>query len=86
MNWWLSCMKKYADFSGRASRTEYLMFVVFKFIFAIAAQVLDGILGTTNEELGIGLFYGLFSLAILLPSARNPDELQHIALKGGRKK
>ena len=68
MSWWLTCMKKYVDFSGRARRTEYWMFVLFNIIFAIVALVLDNILGTASEELGYGLLYSLFSLAIVLPT------------------
>jgi uncharacterized membrane protein YhaH (DUF805 family) len=68
MNWWLTCMKKYADFNGRARRAEYWMFFLFSFIFAIVAMFLDNFLGTASEELGYGLFYILFGLAIIIPS------------------
>ena len=68
MNWWLSAMKKYVDFSGRARRTEYWMFYLFNIIFAIVAIVLDNILGAASKDLGYGIFYGLFGLAIILPS------------------
>jgi len=68
MNWWLTAMKKYVDFSGRARRKEYWMFTLFNIIFSIVAIVLDNILGTANEDLGYGLIYGLFGLAILLPT------------------
>jgi uncharacterized membrane protein YhaH (DUF805 family) len=68
MNWWLIAMKKYVDFSGRARRTEYWMFILFNLIFAVVALALDGILGMANEGSGFGLFYGLFSLAIIVPT------------------
>lgn len=68
MSWWLTAMKKYVDFSGRARRTEHWMFALFNFIFAIVAIVFDMLLGTASEEAGFGLFYGLFCLAILLPT------------------
>jgi len=29
MNWYLAVLKKYADFNGRARRTEYWMFQLF---------------------------------------------------------
>ena len=29
MNWYLGCWKKYAEFSGRARRQEFWMFVLF---------------------------------------------------------
>jgi uncharacterized membrane protein YhaH (DUF805 family) len=61
-------MKKYADFSGRARRKEYWMFVLFNIIFAIVALGLDMMLGTASEDTGYGIFYGLFSLAILVPT------------------
>ena len=68
MSWWLTAMKKYVDFSGRARRKEYWMFILFNIIFGVVAIVLDIMLGMANEDLGIGLFYTLFSLAILLPT------------------
>ena len=68
MQWWLTCMKKYVDFSGRARRKEYWMFVLFNIIFGIVAVILDNILGTASEDLGYGLFYGLFALAVMLPT------------------
>lgn len=68
MNWWLTAMKKYVDFSGRARRKEYWMFTLFNIIFLIAALVLDLLLGSVSEDLGYGLFYSLFSLGILLPT------------------
>ena len=29
MNWYLKCLRQYADFNGRARRTEYWMFALF---------------------------------------------------------
>ena len=68
MNWWLSAMKKYVDFSGRARRKEYWMFALFNFFFAILAIILDNVLGTAVENVGYGIFYGIFALAVFLPA------------------
>ena len=68
MNWWITCMKKYVVFSGRARRTEYWMFALINTIISIIAMVLDNVLGTTTEDKRSGLFSGLFALATLLPS------------------
>ena len=68
MNWWLIAMKKYVDFSGRARRSEYWMFFLFNMIFGFGALVLDMLLGSVSEGSMYGLFYGLFSLAIMIPS------------------
>ena len=62
MNWYLGCWKKFADFSGRARRQEYWMFVLFNFLASLAIGIVDAILGT-NAALG-----GLYSLAVLIPS------------------
>jgi uncharacterized membrane protein YhaH (DUF805 family) len=69
MNWWLTCMKKYVDLSGRARRKEYWMFHLFNVIFTIAVVILASIFGTASEEdLGFRVIYGLFALAIILPT------------------
>ena len=62
MNWYLGCWKKYVEFSGRARRLEYWMFVLFNILASVAIAVVDAILGTS------GALGGLYSLAVLLPS------------------
>ena len=44
------------------------MFVLFNIIFFIVAIILDNISGTNIENLGYGLFYILYTLAIIIPS------------------
>ncbi len=67
MNWYLTVLKKYAVFSGRARRKEYWMFVLFNLIFALAAMVIDNVLGLAIEDVGYGPFYILYALATLIP-------------------
>ena len=67
MNWYLKCLKQYADFSGRARRQEYWMFVLFNMIFAIVAIIIDNVVGTESPELGYGVFNGLYTLAVFIP-------------------
>jgi uncharacterized membrane protein YhaH (DUF805 family) len=67
MNWYLKVLKQYADFSGRARRKEYWMFVLFDMIFAIVAMILDNVLGIAIEGIGYGPLYGLYVLAMLIP-------------------
>ena len=62
MKWYRKVIMHYADFNGRASRSEYWYFVLFNIIFSIAAAIVDNILGT--EE----LIYGLYCLFAILPS------------------
>ena len=68
MNWYLAVLKNYAGFSGRARRKEYWMFVLFNMIFAIVAMILDNVLGIAMEGVGYGPIYGLYLLAIIIPS------------------
>lgn len=67
MNWYLKVLKQFADFNGRARRKEYWMFFLFNIIFSIVAGILDSITGTYNQEVGIGLLGGIYSLAMLIP-------------------
>ena len=50
-----TCFSKYADFSGRATRSEYWWFILFLFIAGGICSVISPILS------------GVFSLATLLP-------------------
>lgn len=50
------CFKKYADFTGRASRSEYWWWVLFIVLGSTATSIISETVGA------------LFSLAILLPS------------------
>ena len=67
MNWYLKCLKQYADFRGRARRKEYWMFTLFNIIFAIVAMLIDNVVGTASPELGYGVFYILYVLAMFIP-------------------
>ena len=51
-----TCFSKYADFNGRASRSEFWWWVLFTFLVSAATGVVSHMLS------------GLFSLAVLLPS------------------
>ena len=68
MNWYLKVLKQYVDFNGRARRKEYWMFILFNAIFASAAMVLDNVLGIAMEGIGYGPLYGLYVLALIIPS------------------
>ena len=61
MEYFIGALKKYADFSGRARRKEYWMYVLFYLIFYIALTVVDASLGTF-------LLAVIFSLALFVPS------------------
>lgn len=68
MNWYLKVLKQYADFSGRARRKEYWMFVLFNMIFAFVAMIIDSMLNLSFEGIGYGPIYGLYTLVMIIPS------------------
>ncbi len=67
MKWYLKVLQQYADFTGRARRTEYWMYTLFNIIFLIIAVILDNVLGLTVSNLPYGVFYFLYALAVLVP-------------------
>ena len=83
MKWMLMPLRRYAEFSGRSRRREYWMFLLFQLLVYIAAAVLLVLLGGgamlvggDGESLGaagigamiVAILYGLFSLAMIIPS------------------
>ena len=50
------CFSKYADFNGRASRSEFWWWVLFVFLVSAAASIVSPVVS------------GLFSLGVLLPN------------------
>ena len=63
MEWYLKVMRdNYANFSGRARRREYWMYVLVQSIIMIGLMILDSILGLDFELQGISLGYGYIYL------------------------
>jgi uncharacterized membrane protein YhaH (DUF805 family) len=64
MNWYLTVLKNYVGFSGRAQRTEYWMFALFNFaIFVVLA-----ILAAVTRSFFFWILYFLYALAVIVPS------------------
>ena len=71
MRWYLEVLKKYAVFSGRASRTEYWTFTVCNCVVSLGVALIDGVVGRQsafgNAQAGVGLSL-FYLLAIFIPS------------------
>jgi len=70
MSWYITVMKKYAVFSGRARRKEYWMFFLFNLIISFTLGLVCGFAGSL---LGLGtqlssIVSGAYTLAIIVPS------------------
>ena len=67
------CWKKYADFSGRARRSEYWWFGVFNvlaiIVISFVAGFIAGAMGTSDEGMLVLVYVlvGLYCLVVLLP-------------------
>lgn len=61
MNYYFSCFRKYASFSGRASRSEYWYFILFNLIFSFVIGFIDGFIGAGS------VLSGLYILIALIP-------------------
>lgn len=68
MSWFVTAVKKYAVFSGRSRRREYWYFGLFYLIFYVVLAIVDGITGSFDFRSGLGLFTGIWTLALLIPS------------------
>ena len=68
MNWYLKVLKNYTGFEGRARRKEYWMFFLINIIISIVLVIIDSKTGLLNQEVGYGLFSGIYTLGVLLPS------------------
>jgi uncharacterized membrane protein YhaH (DUF805 family) len=70
MSWYITVLKKYAVFSGRARRKEYWMFFLFNMIVSF---LLGLVLGFVGSFLGVGATLGsiggtIYTLGIIVPS------------------
>ena len=63
-----TCFNKYANFSGRARRSEYWFFFLFCFIVYIVSSILDGIVFNVSWDSSGGPIYWLSALALTIPS------------------
>jgi uncharacterized membrane protein YhaH (DUF805 family) len=77
MTGYLATLKKYADFSGRARRTEYWLFFLFNLVIAMVLGVVDFLLGT------LGALGAVFALAILIPSIAVAARRMHDTNRSG---
>ncbi len=65
------CLSKYADFNGRASRSEYWWFVLFLILVSAATSMINPVLS------------GLFTLGMLLPSVAAATRRLHDTNRSG---
>jgi uncharacterized membrane protein YhaH (DUF805 family) len=83
MNWYFEVFRKYADFDGRASRSEYWWFVLISIIVNILLSFIDHITEIVSQDYGIGLLETIYSLLAFIPGiAVNVRRLHDIGRSG----
>lgn len=85
MNYYKDVIKRYAEFSGRARRKEYWMFVLLNVIISIIISIIDKAAGwnisLSSGEIGVlSLIYSLF---IIIPSLAVSVRRMHDIDKSG---
>ncbi len=61
------CMRKYADFHGRARRSEYWYFSLFNFLISLALSLPAGIFRSADAVRAVSAAAAFYSLFVLLP-------------------
>lgn len=68
MNYFLDALKNYATFSGRATRQQYWMYILFYIVFYFVAVMLDITLGQFDKEKMSGFISTVYTFGLLLPT------------------
>ena len=76
MNEFVTVLKKYAVFTGRARRREYWMFVLFSVIISVVLGVIGGLIH-------FPMIANIYSLAVLVPSIAVGIRRMHDINKSG---
>ena len=76
MKWYFLVLKNYANFNGRARRSEYWYFTLFSILISLAFMFADEYLGTTFLQ-------SLYSLAVLIPGIAVAVRRMHDTNKNG---
>jgi uncharacterized membrane protein YhaH (DUF805 family) len=77
MEWYLTVLRKYAQFSGRSRRSEYWYFVLFNILISIGLAIVDNVVG-----LG-GVLGAVYALAVLVPGLAVSIRRLHDVSKSG---
>ncbi|HXK52365.1 DUF805 domain-containing protein [Candidatus Nomurabacteria bacterium] len=85
MDWYITVLKKYADFSGRAGRSEYWMFQLINVGIYFALAFVMGVSSNINTNLGaiFSIVYYVYMFAVLIPSIAVSVRRLHDTNKSG---
>ncbi len=78
MKWYTKVLKNYAQFNGRARRSEYWYFFLFSAIITIILTFVDRAIGSEG-----GMLSNIYSLAVLVPTIAAGIRRMHDVGKSG---
>lgn len=67
IGWFMTALKKNADFSSRACKKEYWYFILIYALTFIPLLIVDVFTGTVIPSLGLGFLSGVYMLFMLYP-------------------
>lgn len=70
MRWYVTVLRKYAVFNGRARRKEYWYFSLFNFLIAVVFLIFCGFATMAGDKVGVALIailFELYDLGTILP-------------------
>ena len=65
MEWYLSVLKQYAEFSGRARRKEYWMFTLINCLIIMALMIVTTVISPSGKG---SVLVSIYQLALFIPS------------------
>ncbi len=68
MNHFLDALKNYVTFTGRATRQQYWMYILFYILFYFLTVMLDIQLGQFDQESMTGFISTIYTFGLLLPT------------------
>ena len=68
MNYFLDALKNYVTFTGRATRQQYWMYILFYIVFYFVAVMIDINLGQFDKEKMAGFISTIYTFGLLLPT------------------
>ena len=74
------CFKNYANFNGRASRSEFWWFILFGLLVGVGTSIVDFIIDPTGNFV---LFNSIASLALFIPQLSAGSRRLHDTGKSG---
>jgi uncharacterized membrane protein YhaH (DUF805 family) len=83
INWFMTALKKYSVFDGRAQRKEYWFFILIYLLTIIPLGIVDFFTGTMNEMTGLGFLSGIYMLLMLCPTLAVTARRLHDTNKSG---